>query len=124
MVKLLILVVLFGYMFGDGFGWNNQSESKYDNQISKYAIGLNSIRYKYTGGTDCREISLKEREAIVSDIKSGRFKIKTHPELTGVFYLSNNFASGKEYIYYTEKYSCYRHNRDAIVEEVKSDRGY
>lgn len=114
-----IILVIGAVCFAGGFGWSNQSESKYDQQISKYDIGLNSFKYKYVAGADgCEELALKEREAIVSDIKSGRFHMKKHPEFKGIIYLSGNFASDKEYVYYDNLSICTKHNRDAIIDII------
>ena len=81
MKKIIWFVLIISCAFGDSFGWSNKSDSKYDSNISKYDVGMNSFRFKYESGSSCEEVSIKEREAIISDIKSGRFKMKKHPEL-------------------------------------------
>lgn len=122
MKKIIWLSLILSFSFGEGFGWANKSDSKYDSAVSKYDVGMSSFRFKYDGGTNCEEVSIKEREAIVADIKSGRFKIKKHPELKGLLFVSGNFASDKEYAYYGDLNTCVRHNRDSIVEAINNSR--
>lgn len=122
MKKIFLVLILVGYSFCDSFGWTNKSESKYDSTISKYDVGMSSFRFKYESGTSCEEVSIKEREAIISDIKSGRFKMKKHPELKGLIFVSGNFASDKEYAYYGDLNTCIRHNRDTIVDAINNSR--
>lgn len=122
MKKLIWLVLILSYSFGEGFGWANKSESKYDSSISKYDVGMSSFRFKYESGTNCEEVSIKEREAIISDIKSGRFKMKKHPELKGLIFVSGNFASDKEFAYYGDLNTCVKHNRDPIIDAINNSR--
>ena len=122
MKKLIWLVFILSYGFCEGFGWTNKSDSKYDSNISKYDVGIGSFRFKYESGTNCEEVSIKEREAIVSDIKSGRFKMKKHPELKGLIFVSGNFATDKEYTYYGDLNTCVRHNRDSIIDAIHNSK--
>lgn len=122
MKKLIWLVLILSYGFGEGFGWVNKSESKYDSTISKYDVGIGSFRFKYESGANCEEVSIKEREAIISDIKSGRFKMKKHPELKGLIFVSGNFAADKEFAYYEDLNTCVRHNRDSIIDAINNSR--
>ena len=100
----------------------SQSTSKYDNQVSKYDIGLSSFSYSYNGGTDCEEISFKEKEAIVADIKSGRFKIKIESGKSSgaIYHLSNDFGTQKEYTYFGERRTCIKYNQKEIIEQIKN----
>lgn len=88
------------------------SDSKYDYKVSKYDIGLTSFNYKFESADNgCEELSFKEKEAIVADIKSGKFKIKLNPSHKGVYHLSNDFSTEKEYIFFADRTTCYRYNR-------------
>ena len=79
--------------------------SKYDNTISKYDINENSIRFKIDG-ENCVGISNKEKEAILSDLKSGKFKAKKNSYIKSAIYFSNDFKNGKEYLYFGEMVDC------------------
>lgn len=121
MKRLICIILVFTFAFSDGFGWVNKSDSKYDSAVSKYDIGMSSFRFKYNEGTNrCEEVSIKEREAIVTDIKSGRFKIKKHPELKGLLFVSGNFSSDKEYAYYMDVSTCVKHNMDHMINYINS----
>lgn len=96
-------------------------ESKYDSQVSKYDLGLQSVRYTFDEQSNrCVETALKEREAIIADVKSGRFKVKLHPDYKDVLLLSNDFSREKEFVYYGSSTSCVKHNRDRMVENIKN----
>jgi hypothetical protein len=79
--------------------------SKYDNTISKYDIKENSIRFKLDNNI-CVVVSNKEKEAILSDLKSGKFKAKQDSRLKSAIYFSNDFKNGKEYLYFGELFDC------------------
>lgn len=96
-------------------------ESKYDSQVSKYDLGLQSVRYTFDEQSNkCVETALKEREAVIADVKSGRFKVKLHPDYKDVLLLSNDFSREKEFVYYGSSTSCVKHNRDRMVENIKN----
>lgn len=101
----------------------NQSTSKYDQNVSKYDIGFQTIRFQFDVELGkCVETSLKEREAILADIKSGRFKIKSHPDSKGVVILSDDFSTGKEFEYYNDVKVCLKIHKDEIIDRLRLER--
>lgn len=112
MIVIAIMFVIVGISYG--------SESKYDLQVSKFDVGYQSFRWKFDEQeVRCIETSLKEREAILADIKSGRFKMKLHPDWKDAIYLSNNFATEKEYLYFGSSSTCTKFNKETIIDHLK-----
>lgn len=99
-IIFLIIILLLVFV-----GMEAHASSKYDNNISKYDIKSHMIDFKVENDY-CIKTSLKEKEAILSDLKSGRLKVKKNPELNTALYFSNNFKSGKEYLYFESIYGC------------------
>lgn len=100
--KLIFLIIILLLVF---VGVEAYASSKYDNNISKYDIKSHMIDFKVENDY-CIRTSLKEKEAVLSDLRSGRLKVKKNPELNTALYFSNNFKSGKEYLYFESIYGC------------------
>ena len=118
MKKVLVgLVGIVGIIFAIDF---NSSSSKYDTNISKYEVGSQTFRYKFEENTNrCEEVALKEREAILADIKSGRFKMRTHPDYKDAILLSNDFSREKEFLYFSSINTCLKYNKNLIINNIR-----
>lgn len=102
---IIFLIVILLLVF---VGVEAYASSKYDNNISKYDIKSHMIDFKVENDY-CIRTSLKEKEAILSDLKSGRLKVKKNPELNTALYFSDNFKriyGRKEYLYFESIYDC------------------
>ena len=119
-VSKMSLAAIFIFVLGFiGLGAVNAfgEGSKYDSQVSKYDISENSFNYSYPeGSVGCEKISFKEKEAIMADIKTGRFHIKLEPGMKGVYHLSNDFSTQKEFVYFADSYTCTKYFRKEIME--------
>ena len=103
----LFIVGTSGHAYDYNSGYMNESVSKYDTQVSKYDVGYQTFRFKPNDEKMlCEETALKEREAILADIKSGRMKMKKHPDFKSGLFLSPDFATGREYIYFGSFSEC------------------
>ena len=117
-IILVVLIVGGLYLFNltKAYGFDNpyakeEGSSKYDQKISKYDISQKLFRYRIAedkryGGYYCEETSLKEKEAIISDIKSGRMGTKRNPDFRSAIYISNDFKNSREYLYFGYLYDC------------------
>lgn len=113
MKKLILLITLFSFGFSyDGPYIGSKESSRYDSTISKYDVAQKLFRYRVASdsrsyyGYRCEETSLKERESIVGDIKNGSMKTKKNPDYRSAIYISNDFKSGREYLYFGNLYDC------------------
>lgn len=75
-IKFLLKMAVVGLsiMIGIFNPVNLMGESKYEKSVSKYDISRSYINYRIEG-SKCYQLTEKERDAIMGDIRSSNFKI-------------------------------------------------